>query len=1150
MKKHSAFAISARTILSLLLVLSGVALFASIPLTNSSAATKAKGRVPVQTQPGPNAIPSTGPNPAAGTIHSSDASPVNWAGTTMSPGGNVNSEANCVENVTCETFTLTVSGNPSDWVGKKIQVLLSWQSIANEYDLYIHQGSNSGALVTSAAQGPGLTNQAAFIDPAANGTGIFTVHVVYDTTPNVTDVYTGSVSVVATSSVGQTNGLPVAAPADNGPVIGYENFEAPGLLTNGTATSSGALTVEYMGRGAGEPSIGANWNTGIVNFQSDLETLFVTFDDSCSLTNPKASWVNRRAPTSVAIDSDPIGFTDRLTGRVFASELTLLSSDASKISFTDSDGLPTTTAPTGWTPDQQAQGLASAVDHQTMGGGPYNLNAVPPPIPSPLYPDAVYYCSQDIATAFCSRSDNGGLTFGNQVPLYNLTQCTGLHGHVKVAPDGTAYVPNRACGSNTAVVVSTDNGLSWTIRPIQNGSVPVTGASDDPAVAIDAAGKVYCLFAMNGTTAAVGMSTDKGVTWKNIYDVAAGFGLKQIAFPAADAGDAGRASVAFYGSKVATGNSSADNFTGVWHLYVAHTFDGGDHWTTTDVTPQLPMQRMGLLRGPASPMDRNLLDFFGLTVDRDGRVLVGYVNGCSGGPCSQASNNADGSVNGIGNAYTATASIARQSSGRRMLAAKDPANSTSAPGMPFVTETRIGNVVKLAWNEADTGNSPITGYQIRRGVASNSEVPLTTVPGNQTSFTDTTATDATKTYYYKVIASNAVGSSCANSEIAAPYIGDSCSGVIIHRNLPTHPESTGGAAMQAPTPQYLIDYISVGEPPATNQFLFTMKVGNLVTLPPNSRWRIVWDSVASPDEQFYVGMTTDQNSIPSFEYGTIQTASLVVLAVPTENPLGAADTGSTYNADGTISILIDKSKVGSPHPGDLLGAVNGRTFDTGDSAGSGNTLERSNLLVDHTFVKGNVDNSFPAATYAVQGNTVCSAGNIEPVSAVSRKTHGSAGAFDVDLPLIGQPGIECRRGANAGDHTVVITFSVPVSVQDVSVTPGPSGTAGLVQNNRFSVNNSQVTVNLTNVSNAQTLTINLINVSGGANSGSVAIPMSVLLGDVNGTGVVDGNDVSGVQSNTRQAVSSSTFRYDVNTSGGIDGNDVSLTQQQARTALH
>ncbi|MEI4884240.1 hypothetical protein, partial [Klebsiella pneumoniae] len=54
----------------------------------------------------------------------------------------------------------------------------------------------------------------------------------------------------------------------------------------------------------------------------------------------------------------------------------------------------------------------AGVDHQTLGAGPYNPNATPPPPPHPLYANAVYYCSQDAETAFCSRSDDGGLTFG------------------------------------------------------------------------------------------------------------------------------------------------------------------------------------------------------------------------------------------------------------------------------------------------------------------------------------------------------------------------------------------------------------------------------------------------------------------------------------------------------------------------------------------------------------------------------------------------------------------------------------------------------------------------------------------------------------------------------------------------------------------
>ena len=70
-----------------------------------------------------------------------------------------------------------------------------------------------------------------------------------------------------------------------------------------------------------------------------------------------------------------------------------------------------------------------------------------------------------------------------------------------------------------------------------------------------------------------------------------------------------------------------------------------------------------------------------------------------------------------------------------------------------------------------------------------------------------------------------------------------------------------------------------------------------------------------------------------------------------------------------------------------------------------------------------------------------------------------------------------------------------------------------------------------------------------AHFGDLSIPMGVLLGDVNFTRGVDGNDVSAVQSHTRQSVSQSNCRFDVNTTGGIDGNDVSLTQSKTRTSL-
>src|SRR5262249_16756055 len=162
------------------------------------------------------------------------------------------------------------------------------------------------------------------------------------------------------------------------------------------------------------------------------------------------------------------------------------------------------------------------------------------------------------------------------------------------------------------------------------------------------------------------------------------------------------------------------------------------------------------------------------------------------------------------------------------------------------------------------------------------------------------------------------------------------------------------------------------------------------------------------------------NSAVTYEYGPLETVSeppvVGVVGIPTEHPAGAPDSGS-FNADGTITILIAKSKVGNPNPGDILGALNGRTFNTGDA--SSETTERTSKLIDQTFIKGNTDTGFPPATYTVVGNTTCPATTIAPVSAVSRKTHGSVGDFDVDLPLLGTPGIECRSGGTTKDFKVV-----------------------------------------------------------------------------------------------------------------------------------
>src|SRR5258706_1116861 len=316
---------------------------------------------------------------------------------------------------------------------------------------------------------------------------------------------------------------PAAAPQGSGLAPRYQNFTpSPGQVAAG------------MGVGSGEPSIGVNWNTGRVMYQGAiLQTLRVTFDDFCA-TTPNSTWVDKSAPTSVE-SLDPILFTDSATGRTFVSQLT---GQDSLSSLSDTDGET-------WIPSQGG-GIPSGIDHQTIGGGPYHA----PLSTGAGYAHAVYYCSQDVGTAFCARSDDGGLTYGAGVPIYTVNECGGLHGHVKVGPDGTVLVPNKGCQTGQGVVVSEDNGLTWNVRV-----VPVSRSADsDPSVAVDRGGRVYFGFANANNHPVVAVSDDHGRTWSNVFDVGGTFGLNNVTFPAMVALDAGRAAFAFLGTATGPGS--------------------------------------------------------------------------------------------------------------------------------------------------------------------------------------------------------------------------------------------------------------------------------------------------------------------------------------------------------------------------------------------------------------------------------------------------------------------------------------------------------------------------------------------------------------------------------------------------------------------
>jgi hypothetical protein len=174
--------------------------------------------------------------------------------------------------------------------------------------------------------------------------------------------------------------------------------------------------------------------------------------------------------------------------------------------------------------------------------------------------------------------------------------------------------------------------------------------------------------------------------------------------------------------------------------------------------------------------------------------------------------------------------------------------------------------------------------------------------------------------------------------------------------------------------------------------------------------------------------------------------------------------------------------------------------------------------------------------------------SVIPLRAVSRKTHGLAGTYDINLPLTGAAGIECRTGGLAGNYQVVITFATtPVSVSSASVTSDSGGAASVSGSPAISGND--VTVNLTGVSNAQTLTVKLLGVSDGPRTDDVSVRVSILQGDTTGNGFVNSSDISQTQSQSGQPLTGANFREDVTASGLINSSDIGLVQGQSGTAL-
>ncbi|HET7844921.1 MAG TPA: PKD domain-containing protein [Xanthomonadales bacterium] len=813
----------------------------------------------------------------------------------------------------CDDFALTVQV-PSDYAqqfpGATLEVDLVY-TLPGDLDLELL--SSSGTSLDTSGEPAGLPEHMEI--PVQNGTNAYTVRVIPFAVAGTTATVTVSLQV------------PVPPPPPHPP---------SGLPPRHQVH----VSPPSLGNDAGEPSVGFDKLTGNAMFIAYTQALRVSFRENQSPALPMAcdaEWLDKSGFITTLNTLDPILFTDEATGRTFNSQL---SGANSLFEFSDDDGET-------WTPGQVGVPNGGA-DHQTVASGPYPIGGTPSgatwPATGPKR--AVYYCSQSVAGAFCSRSDDGGATFGPGFLVKNPECSVGaLHGHVKVAWDGTVYVPDASqCllpvgGSAEKVVafVSGDAGQTWAVRPVPASQ---GGAASDPSIGLATDGTVYMCYENADSHVHVAVSHDKGLTWENDQDIGAALGIAYTRFPQSVAGDPDRAACAFLGTTTSAGDPNSLEFEGVWYPYVATTFDGGVSWHVVNVSPNDPVQGYGGV-GPDGT-NRNLLDFNDLQLDDQGRTLFAYADGCVGG-CV---------VDPAANSFAAKATLVRQTGGRSLYRQFDDAagsryNSTTpiAPAPACAVRERSLRTIaqaRVAWNAPDTGGSPVTNYVVQRSYAAAG--PFTTIgnAGTATTYIDATASPTEAEAYYRVVAENAVGAAPVSNTIllpieAAPPAVDTCTlpGEVIITD-------TVGDGTADDTD---IVWVAVAEPEDTpDVFVITEKIANFSagTPPATAFYPILFPTRGSS----YVAVDAG-TGVPRFVYGTYETLPQGVLAF---TEAGTLDPASSVAADGTMRLVVPRSFFGDPAPGAVIAGFDARARIGAPSATSRDTAGPGDYTVRGTAI--------------------------------------------------------------------------------------------------------------------------------------------------------------------------------------------------------
>ena len=410
--------------------------------------------------------------------------------------------------------------------------------------------------------------------------------------------------------------------------------------------------------------------------------------------------------------------------------------------------------------DVRAPASNGGVDHQT-----HRRRAVPGAAGSALngiYPNAVYYCSQaDRRRHVRSAPTAAACTFGPGRPgLQRLTECGGLHGHIKVAPDGTVYLPNKTCGSERGRSAVSDR------QPARRGtSSPVPGTARrpdaDPSIGDRQGrhGRTSATTAARRLTRMSPSATTAGQTWtddqrhRRVRSVSSGRRVPR----GGRRDDPSRAACGFLGT----------------------TDKAGDYQDADDLPrPLVPLHRhhlrRRLRRGRRSTPRRTTRSRALACICPGGTTLRRRTATCSTSTRSRSTTRAACSYGYDDGCVTQTCiqrwrceqrlrRVRRRSHARpaasRCTRSYDP-TEPATPKAPYLDGHPLQRPRQiLNWNAPDNGGSDFTAYRILRGTSPGSETQIATVARQRRhQYVDAAVNSSSVAeYYYKVVAVNGAG---------------------------------------------------------------------------------------------------------------------------------------------------------------------------------------------------------------------------------------------------------------------------------------------------------------------------------------------------------------------------------------------------------